>query len=360
MNSLRTRILFALLLVLGISMPAVAASKTWAYVSIANEHRIAVYSQDSATGELTRQSEVGLTGTPGSQCTDPHQKFLYASIRTTESVATLRIEAQTGNLKHLETVPVGLNQTYLATDKGGKFLLGTSYSGGKIAVYRLTPEGKVVGEPLQMFPTAINAHSIILDRSNRFVFVPHTGPNAIFQFRMDPETGNLTPQSPDRLTTPSNTGPRHLKFHPTLPMAYVANEQGSSASVYRLTESGTLEHLQTLSTLPADYQGENSCAEVKIHPSGRWVYVSNRGHDSLACYAIDPASGLMTPLGNEPTEKTPRSFDLSAAGRFLVAAGQDNGKLAVYTISQDSGRLTRVQTVDVGGNLAWISLVTFE
>lgn len=354
------RLVFPLLLLMGVAMPAVAGSKTWAYVSIADEHRIAVYAQDAETGLLEYLSDVKLTGTPGSQCTDPGKEYLYAAIRSTESIAVLKIDRETGGLSHVETVPAALNQTYLATDKSGKYLLGASYSGGKIAVYRITAEGKVIGEPLQVIPTAINAHSILLDATNRFAFVPHTGPNAIFQFQFDSESGRLTPQSPPKVTTPPHTGPRHLKFHPRLRMAYVANEQGSSASVYRLNDAGSLEHLQTLSTLPAGFEGENTCAEVKIHPNGKWTYVSNRGHDSLACYSIDETTGNLSHFGNVPTEKTPRSFDISTDGRYLTAAGQDNGKIAVYTISPESGELTRVQTVEVGGNLAWISLLSFE
>lgn len=337
-----------------------AESKTLAYVSIADQHRIAVLAHDPATGEFSIRSEVKLTGTPGSLCIDPTKKFLYAAIRSADSVATLEIDSATGSLTHLETVSVGLNQTYLSTDSTGRFLFGASYSGGKIAVHRITSSGLVVAEPLQTIATDRNAHSIILDPSERFVFVPHTGPDAIYQFRFDKDSGNLPPNSPPTFTTPKLTGPRHLKFHPKLPLAYTANEQGSSSSVYRLKDDGTLEHRQTLSTLPADFQGENTCAEVKIHPSGRTIYVSNRGHDSLACYLIDSETGLLTLLGIVPTEKTPRSFDISADGKTLAAAGQDSGRLAVYNVAPDTGLPALKQTLDIRGNLSWVSLISLD
>jgi 6-phosphogluconolactonase len=343
-----------------ISMPLHAAAETWACLSIADQHRIAVFALDSSTGRLKYHSDVKLTGTPGSLCTDPRRKFLFAAVRSTESVAAFRIHHDSGSLAHVETRPVGLNLTYLSTDDSGKFLFGASYSGGKISVHRLAENGTVSEHAVQMIPTAINAHSIVLDPSNRFVFVPHTGPNAIFQFSLDRESGNLSPQTQPRIEAPSNSGPRHLKFHSTLPFAYVADEQGSSASVYRLSDSGTLEHVQTLSTLPSGFKGENTCAEVQVHPEGNFLYVSNRGHDSLACYAIHPQTGLLTPLGNVSTEKTPRSFSITPDGRFLAAAGQDSGRIALYSIPLQTGLPEQIETLDVGGNLAWISFVTSD
>lgn len=358
---IRCYLIFVVVLVAASNpMQVDAGPKTYAFVSVSDRHRIVVYEQDAKSGTLHHLSECELQGTPGSLCTDPQGEYLYAAIRSTESIATLRIDWEGGSLTHVETLPVNLNQTYLSTDRTGSYLFGASYSGGKIAVYRISENHRIAPRPMLVVPTGINAHSIVPDATNRFVFVPHTGPNAIFQFRFDSETGFLSPLSPSQFTTPANTGPRHLKFHPSLPIAYVANEQGCSVSLYRLAESGTLEHLQTLSTLPGDYRGENTCAEVKIHPTGKWVYVSNRGDDSLACFAVGPDAGRLSPIGNVATEKTPRSFDISSDGRFLVAAGQDSGGLALYKISLEDGLPELMERLDVGGNLAWISLVTFD
>lgn len=336
------------------------ASRTLAFVSVANEHRIAVCDVDAEKGTLAVRSEIKLNGTPGALCTDPRQKLLYAAVRSAESVAVMRIHADGGELELLQTAEVGINQTYLATDTTGRALWGASYSGGTASVHRLGEDGLVESEDAQVIPTEKNAHSIVADRSGRFVYVPHTGPEAIYQFAWDGAEKKLSPLMNPQIRTPAKTGPRHIKFHPHLATAYTANELGSSTTVYRLDSNGNLEPLQTLTTLPAEFTGENTCAEVKIHPSGKWVYVSNRGDDSLAMYAVDATSGLLTALGQEQTEKTPRSFDLSADGRFAYAAGQDSGKLAVYSIDSGSGKLRRIQTLELGGNLAWVSVVSFN
>src|SRR5207244_12113417 len=142
-----------------------------------------------------------------------------------------------------------------------------------------------------------------------FGVVPHTGPDPICQFGFGTQAGRLTAGSPALLTTPKGTGPRHLVFHPSKSIAYVANEQGGSVTAYALDpKAGTLSPVQTVSTLPKDFSGTNACAEVRVHPSGKFLYVSNRGHDSIACFALAD-DGKVSALGQEPTERTPRSFD---------------------------------------------------
>jgi 6-phosphogluconolactonase len=191
------------------------------------------------------------------------------------------------------------------------------------------------------------------------VFVPHTGPNAIFQFRFDEQTGTLTANDPPKVTTPENTGPRHLAFHPSLNVVYFDNEQGSSVTAFRLDKSkGTLEPFQTLPTLPEGFSESNSCADLEITPDGRFLYASNRGHDSLAGFAIDPETGKMTSLGQFPTEKTPRSFNIAPDGKFVYAAGQGSGKLAAYRLDGENGKLTRFATYEVGNGPAWVQVVS--
>ena len=183
--------------------------------------------------------------------------------------------------------------------------------------------------------SAEKAHAVLLDPSNRFAFVPHTGPNAIFQFTFDARRGELKPATVAKRMTPENTGPRHIVFHPTKNISYVDNEQGGSVTVYQVDlEGGTLEPIQTISTLPVDFKGTNACAEIKIHPTGKFLFVSNRGHDSIACFKVDALDGKLTSIGQAPTEKTPRSFDLDSEGRFLYAAGESSGKVAAYRIDK--------------------------
>jgi len=149
-------------------------------------------------------------------------------------------------------------------------------------------------------------------------------------------------------------GPSHLAFHPAFNVAYTSDERGNSITAYRFDPAHGLSSFQTLSTLPADFEGQNTTAELKVHPSGKFLWVSNRGHDSLAAFAIDAHSGKLKPLEQTPTEKTLRSFDLSPNGRFLIAAGEGSGKLLVYQVDLETGKLTLLHTYEVGKSLTCV------
>src|SRR5690606_37914821 len=210
-------------------------------------------------------------------------------------------------------------------------------------------------------PTALNAHSILADPSNRFVFVPHTGPNAIYQFRFDVATGRLIPGDPPRVEPEPSRGPRHAKFHPALPVAYVINESGSTVTAYRFdAQAGTLTPFQELPTLPPDYTANNSTADLHLTPDGRFLYGSNRGHNSIAAYRVDPTTGDLELIDCFETEATPRSFAIDRTGRFLYAAGQGSGRVAAYRIDPDTGELLRFATYDVGPQPTWIELLAVE
>jgi 6-phosphogluconolactonase len=210
---------------------------------------------------------------------------------------------------------------------------------------------------MQSITTADKAHAILADPSNRFVFVPHTGPNAIFQFTFQPAGKLLSANAFPKLLTPANTGPRHLVFHPKKSIVYVVNEQGSSVTAYTMdSRAGTLRPFQTVSTLPRGFAGSNACAEIKVHPTGKFLYASNRGHDSIACFALDPKDGKLVALEQVATEKTPRSFDLDGTGTILLAAGESSGKVAVYRIARN-GKLRRLATQTVGKQPWWVMIV---
>jgi 6-phosphogluconolactonase len=330
---------------------------TFVYVSVAAEKRIAVYQMDRATGRLTHRGDTQLDGEPGALTVDPGRRFLFAALRAEGKLASFRINHAAGVLTHLNTVPAGPDPAHLSTDATGRYLLAAYYVDAKVTVHAVGKEGRLGEKPLQSLPTADKAHAVVPDPSGRFVFVPHTGPDAIFQFAFDAGTGRLTAGTPAKLTTPRGTGPRHLVFHPLLPVAYFTNEQGSSVTAYALDpKGGTLRPLQTVSTLPKDFKGANACAEVRVHPSGKFLYVSNRGHDSIACFALD-GKGKASALGQEPTEKTPRSFDLDPAGKYLFAAGESSGRLAAYRVDGKSGRLKRLDTYEAGETPWWVLAV---
>jgi 6-phosphogluconolactonase len=349
----RTLALF-LLFVFG----SLARGETFVYLSVAAEKRIAVYQLESETGKLTHTSDCPVAdGEPDALTIDPEKRFLLAAIRSTGKLASFRVDTKTGKLTHIITVTVGPDPAHISTDRTGHYLLTAYYVDAKVTVHAIGKEGELSEKPIQSIATADKAHAIVPDPSNRYVFVPHTGPNAIFQFAFDAKNGQLVANEPSRRLTPKNTGPRHLAFHPTEPIAYVDNEQGSSITSYAFDKkTGTIKPLQTLSTLPDDFKGANACAEIKLHPTGRFAYVSNRGHDSIAAFAVD-AEGKLSALGHFPTEKTPRSFDIDPAGRYLFAAGESSGKLAGYRIDARSGELTRTATYDLGKAPWWVMAV---
>ena len=345
-------------LVLLVVLGELARGETFVYISVAAEKRIAVYQLDSATGKLTHTSDCQVAdGEPGALTVDPEKRFLLAAIRSTGKLASFRLDNATGKLTHINTVTVGPDPAHISTDRTSRYLLTAYYVDAKVTVHAIGKDGELSEKPIQSIPTADKAHAIVADPSNRFVFVPHTGPNAIFQFAFDAKNGQLSANKPAKIMTPKNTGPRHLAFHPFKPIAYVDNEQGSGITSYAFDEkTGTLNPLQTLSTLPGDFKGTNACAEIKLHPTGRFAYVSNRGHDSIAAFAL-ASHGKLSALGQFPTEKTPRSFDIDPSGKYLFAAGESSGKLVGYRIDAKSGELTRFATHDVGKMPWWVMAV---
>lgn len=351
--------LAASLLVSGLAAEAQAA--TYAYVSLAGEGKIAIYRVDDQTGALTRTGEVAVKGAPGSLTTDAARRHLYVAVREAMTLASFRIDPETGGLTPISTIPVDANPSFVGLDHTEKYLLSAYYLPGKVMVHAVGKDGTLDPKPRVDRITAKNAHCTIPDPSNRFVFVPHVGPNAVFQFAFDPATGLLTPNAVPTVSGPEGAGPRHLRFHANGKWVYTSNESGSSVSFYTFDAThGRLSLQQTLSTLPPGFTGENTTAEVKLHPSGKFLYVSNRGHESLAAFSIDAETGRLTAQGQVATEAEPRSFDIDPSGRYLYAAGESGTRLAAYRIHPASGALTPMGTYEVGKNLFWVLVVSVK
>jgi len=180
----------------------------------------------------------------------------------------------------------------------------------------------------------------VLDAKNRFALVCDLGLDEIFAYRFDAGDGGLQTSKPRVFDMAPGAGPRHLAFHPNGKFAYVINELDSTVAAYRY-DDGTLQELQTISTLPKDSHVENTCAEIAVHPSGKFLYASNRGHDSIAIFACDPETGLLTARGHESTRgQHPRHFDLDPSGRFLYVANQDTDNVVVFRVDAESGALS--------------------
>src|SRR6266403_4668337 len=333
------------------------------YVCLQDEDKIAAFAIDADTGRLTRQAEAVVSGGPSVLAQSPDRHVLYVGHRAQPAISSFRIDQNTGALTPQATVSAEHAPTFLATDRAGRFLLSAYYQGGYVAVHPLIADGAVGAAALDRQMTATGAHAISTDRSNRYAFVPHIarlndnvleppkenpGPNVIFQFRFDAQTGRLTANSPARVEPAERLGPRHYCFHPALDVAYFSNEQGCSVTAYRLDPAtGALSAVQTISTLPEGYTARNTCSQIHRTPSGQFLYVGNRGHNSIAGFAVD-ASGHLTAVGHVSAEAVPSAFGLDPAGRFLFAAGTASGRLASYRINNETGALTPLATYAAG------------
>jgi len=299
--------------------------------------------------------------------------MLYVGQRGGPSITGFRIDPKTGALSTAGSVAQPHAPTFLAPDRSGRFMLVAYYQGGGAAVFRLAADGTVSAASQAWLATATGAHAIATDRSNRFAYVPHIarvqdnvleppknipGPNMITQFRFDAETGRLSANTPPQVAQPDLVGPRHYCFHPSLDLVYFSNEQGCSVTVYRISPEGTLEPLQTISTLPAGFDARNTCSQIHLTPSGGFLYVGNRGHNSIAGFKVAPDTGFLTPAGHVPTEPVPSAFCLDPEGKFLFAAGTASGRLASYRIDGERGTLTPLAVQDVGQRPASIAAVS--
>ncbi len=334
------------------------------HVSESKDKRIATFSLDESSGDLTRIGEVELEGSPGCLALSPDGKFVYAAVRSAGKFATLSIDPESGTLTLVATAPASGSAAYLYPDKTGRWLLAAYYGEGLVSVNAIK-EGVVTGDPFSVIDVGKKAHCIQTSPDNRFAFCPHTMDlNKVDQFHFHPDTGLLALNDPPAMVAGEGHGPRHLQFHPNGKWVYLVNEQAKSVTLCDYdAEKGTLSMRQTLSTHPADWdRAKGSCADIEISADGRFVYASNRGHDSIAAFAIDPESGELTALGQTPTEQTPRSFNLLPVEdqRFLVAAGQGSGKLVAYSRDPESGKLTALKTYDCGQSPAWVLGVNLD
>jgi 6-phosphogluconolactonase len=332
------------------------------YVTVSGEGRIARFAMDADTGALEHKADYAAPGRPAPVAVSPDRRFMYVARRDDLMLASYAIDRASGDLAPLNAVPTETDPCHLATDRSGRWLLSAHYLGETAAVHGIAGDGSVRHPAVEWRHTGRGAHCFQTDRSNRFAFVPHIdgngAPNAVFQFRFDASTGKLTANEPPQVKPAGADGPRHFCFHPARDIVYVSNEQGGSASVYDLdAKAGTLALRQTVSTLPEGWSGRNLTSQIQMTPDGRFLYVPNRGHDSLAEFAVSARDGSLTALGRAPAEKTPRAFGIDPNGRFLVSAGLDSGRLATYRIDAGSGHLERIATTEVGKLPMWVSIL---
>jgi 6-phosphogluconolactonase len=315
---------------------------------------------DAATGKLSPVELAGETESPAFLTVDSGAHYLFAvnEIDTYKgaksgSVTAFSLDRHTGKLTALNTVASGgPGPCHLAVDRTDKNVLVANYNGGSVAVLPVKADGKL-GEASafkQHLGSSVNkerqegphAHCAVFSPDNRFAVVADLGLDKLLVYRFDPTAGSITPNDPPFGSVKPGSGPRHFAFHPNHRFAYVINEIGNTVTAFAWDgDKGSLRELQTISTLPKDFTGENTTAEIAVHPSGRFLYGSNRGNDSIAVFAINPAQGTLTTTEIVPTGgKEPRNFALDPSGTFLFAANQNSNTVVVFRVNQKTGRLT--------------------
>jgi 6-phosphogluconolactonase len=348
-----------LLLAPGLAVIAGAASAaTWVYVANADSQEISVLELDRSQGMLKPVETVNVGGTVMPLAVSPDKRFLYAALRSQPfRVVSFAIDGPSGKLRKLGEAPLADSMANIDTDLTGRWLFAASYPGHKITVNGIDKEGKV-GAIQQLIPTAPNAHAIHADSANRFVLATSLGGDHVSSWRFDAATGLLAPNEPALTTTAAKAGPRHFVWDKAQRFVYLLDELDAQLHVLAWDGSrGTLKLLQTRTTLPAGFTGNPWAADLHLTPDGRYLYASERTSSTLSAFRVDAATGLLEPLGQTPTEKTPRGFAIDAAGRYLIAAGQDSHSVSVHAIDAATGALGVPKRLPVGKNPNWIEIV---
>ncbi|MEO8389614.1 MAG: beta-propeller fold lactonase family protein [Polaromonas sp.] len=335
-----------------------ASAATWVYVANADSQEISVLELDRAQGLLKPIDTVNVGGTVMPMVVSPDKRFLYAALRSQPfRVVSFAIDGSNGKLRKLGEASLADSMANIDLDLTGRWLLAASYPGHKITVNSIDKEGKV-GAIQQLIPTAPNAHAIHADASNRFVLATSLGGDNLSSWRFDASTGMLSPNDPALTTGKTKSGPRHFVWDKGQRFVYLLDELDAQLHVFGWDSAkGTLKLLQTRTTLPAGFTGNPWAADLHLTPDGRYLYASERTSSTLSAFRVDAATGLLEPLGQTPTEKTPRGFAIDAAGRYLIAAGQESHSVSVHPIDPATGALGVPKRLPVGKNPNWIEIV---
>ena len=338
------------------------------YTSKTNSKGIYAYRFDAEKGQLTPIGIAAESVDPSFLAIHPNGKYLYAVNEignfnggTSGALSAFAIDPKTSALKFLNQVPTrGAGPCYVSLDKNGSFVLVANYDSGSIASFPVHDDGSLgtASGFVQHSGTGPNkerqegphAHWIATSPDNRFALAVDLGLDQVLVYGFDPGKGIFTPMLSGFAKVKPGAGPRHLAFHPNGKFAYVLSEMESSVTVFSYQpKTGALTSLETISALPKDYSGQKEAAEIAVHPSGKFLYTSNRGHDSIAVFGIDEKKGTLRSLGQVLTGgKTPRHFAIDPTGAYLLAENQESNNIVIFHIDPATGGLTPTgQTVDV-------------
>ena len=331
---------------------------------------IEVFQVDSATATWTHLQTLTGVDDVSFIAVNRQNHFLYAVLEGADSVSSLSIDQQSGQLALLNTESTGgSTPASLALDPSDHFALVGNYFGGSVAVLPIAADGKL--QPIATFTTlegtpgpdkveqtSSHPHDVVFDLADRYVIVPDKGFDRLFIYQLDANSGQLVPQEP--VVAKPGSGPRHITFHHSLPYAYVIHELDSTITVYHYeAEAGKLVAGQTISALPADFTGSNTAAEIELSQDGKFLYASNRGNDTIAVFSVDQANGELTSIQwVSAGGQTPRFFILDPNGKFLYVANQNGHNIVTFAVDQTTGKLTATgQVVEIGSPVC-IELVT--
>jgi 6-phosphogluconolactonase len=365
----------------GIAMAAMISAAggvpaaTFVYVSNAEDGDIGVYAM-RADGVLESRARVPAAKVVMPMTVSPDKRVLYAASRSKPySVHTYAIDPGTGALKPVATSPLAESFPYISLDRTGRFLFGASYGGNLVSVNVIASNRGILPEPLQVIPTARNAHAIRVDNSNRYVYVPHLGTDQVLQFVFDEKSGRLASNTPPLLQMKAGTGPRHFIFSSDNRFVYLLSELVATITTLSLDDkTGLLTEVSSASALPPDSKLQPGAArpssrntdndiwaaDLHLTPDGKFLYASERTSSTLAAFAVDGATGKLAYLGSTPTEKQPRGFAIDPGGKFLVASGEKSETLSVYAIDSASGALKPLGKTPTGKGSNWVEIVSFD
>ncbi len=375
----------ALLFVAGVT--SMSEAKTFVYVSNAQDGNIDAFLMDTTTGALTSIGKAEAAKMVMPMAVSPNKKYLYAVVRSQPTrVLTYAIDSATGALLQKASAPLPDSMPYVSTDQAGRFLFTASYGGDKLAVSPIGENGLVESEAVQVIPTGRNAHSIVPDRSNKFVYAATLGANQVLQFTLDSKTGKLTPNEPPAVSPEAGHGPRRIVVSPDNKNLYVLNELSGHVTQYAIDSGkGTLTLVEGISSVPPeaglvwgapqapvgaapasapaapkDDRPKVWAADIQITPNGKFLYSTERTTNKIALFSVAPGTGKLAYVANFATEAQPRGIRIDPTGQYLIASGEKSDRLSGYKIDQGTGKLSEPNRYPAGNGANWVEIVEVQ
>jgi 6-phosphogluconolactonase len=322
---------------------------------------------DTVSGALEPYGLAEGVRNPSYLAIHPSRRYLYAVNEMKEfeglksgAISAFALDPESGQLSFINQKPThGTDPCHLWVTQTGEWVLVANFASGSVCVLPIRPDGSLsdATDVVQHHGSSLDptrqagphAHGVTLDDQGRHLFVPDLGLDKVMIYELDAVRGTLKPHSPPWVETRPGAGPRQNVMHPAGRLAYLINELDSTMTAYRYdAERGTLQEIQTLSTLPEGFEGKSTCAEVQISPAGDLLYGSNRGHDSLVIYAVNQADSMLTCLGHVSTQgRTPRNFTVAPDGNWVLAANQDTDNIVVFGVDHSTGGLAALGSTSV-------------